>query len=228
MADALGSTPASPRAAYIDGLKWIIGLSTAAIAGVFLHLQEIGRLPQCPRIVVAVAVGLFFISIFSGVNYLVWLTTVDVVKERNKEIDTELADTTLDEPQKDLLKTEKGKRLKRINKSKKVNPYWHKGHLIAFSIAALLSAVILCFAVLKAASSVEKKDDANKGGVNKDPEKGVPADFARYDIVYSATHKYGSGMEAHTFLLDRRTGDLWQMICQPKGTVAFSRVKKID
>ena len=88
-----GSTPASPRAAYIDGLKWIIGLSTAAIAGVFLHLQELGRLPQCPRIVVAVAVGLFFISIFSGVNYLVWLTTVDVDKERNKEIDMELTDT---------------------------------------------------------------------------------------------------------------------------------------
>ena len=109
------------------------------------------------------------------------------------------------EPQKDLLKTEKEKRLKRINKSKKVNPYWHKGHLIAFSIAALLSAVILCFAVLKAATPVEKKDNANKGGVNKEPEKGVPADFARYDIVYSATHKLARGWRrTHSFSIAGR------------------------
>ena len=48
----------------------------------------------------------------------------------------------------------------------------------------------------------------------------------RFAIVYSATHPSRGGQVQHTFLLDRQTGDFWQMVCQKNGTVAFQETPR--
>jgi hypothetical protein len=51
----------------------------------------------------------------------------------------------------------------------------------------------------------------------------------RFTITQSAVHKPRKGMEAHTFLLNQQTGEVWQMVCDgPSGAVSFRRAPWLD
>jgi hypothetical protein len=62
------------------------------------------------------------------------------------------------------------------------------------------------------------------------PTPPVKAEFAQvpshFAVTYSAVHQTNHGREAHTFLIDQSTGDVWQMICAPDGTVAFNPIQR--
>ncbi len=66
------------------------------------------------------------------------------------------------------------------------------------------------------------------GGVQNFLANPAEASPSGYEIVQSAVHATRHGKEAHTFLLDKKTGAVWQMICQPKSDVVeFQRVRRI-
>jgi hypothetical protein len=51
----------------------------------------------------------------------------------------------------------------------------------------------------------------------------------RFTITQSAVHKPRKGMEAHTFLLNQQTGEVWQMVCDgPSGAVSFRRAPWLE
>jgi len=53
------------------------------------------------------------------------------------------------------------------------------------------------------------------------------APAAGYEIVQSALHATRQGKEAHTFLLDKKTGSIWQMKCtKTSDDVEFHRVHR--
>jgi hypothetical protein len=49
---------------------------------------------------------------------------------------------------------------------------------------------------------------------------------SRFAVAYSAVHQTNHGREAHTFLINESTGELWQMVCAPDGTVAFTQIQR--
>lgn len=49
---------------------------------------------------------------------------------------------------------------------------------------------------------------------------------ARYAVAYSAVHQTNHGREAHTFLVEETTGNLWQMRCTPDESVEFKGVQR--
>ncbi|HLH04309.1 MAG TPA: hypothetical protein VKX25_16210 [Bryobacteraceae bacterium] len=220
MAESSGSAIAT----YGDGVKWLVGISAAALGGAFLHVKEINEQPLAVRVVIAIAVVAFLVSIWGGVNYLLWLNGMAASKERIRESTEKLQSETAEDKRNELhAKIEKQER--RIAKAESTMPTWHRIYTIAFSAALLIATAGLCFAVIRA-------HDENKPGAppsENSTEKKTPADpasLARFHIVYSAVHQTGHGREAHTFLMDDQTGAVWQMVCSGKDAVAFRLVER--
>lgn len=69
MADSIQDAAAG----YIDAVKWIVGISAALLAGVFLHPELIAGWPTWGRLFLVLAVLLLGASICGGVVYLLWL-----------------------------------------------------------------------------------------------------------------------------------------------------------
>lgn len=240
----MSDKPPSGGSSYGEGVKWTIGLSGAAVAAVFLHLDEIGKQPTYAHWLIAIAVGLFTISIICGVNYLHWLMADDTDRDRQREIKEELsalhqgqnpehAENTDNRETKDsqeadrraLLKERLAKHRKRSDKSYKVKPRWHVAYLVSFLLAAVLSSIALFIAVVQAhAPDKEGKKEAECVCNNKFSAAATPNRFA---VTYSALHQGLHDKETHTFLLDQQTGEVWQMRCTAQGKVEFQPVSVI-
>lgn len=54
----------------------------------------------------------------------------------------------------------------------------------------------------------------------------APPVASRYAVTYSAVHQTNHGREAHTFLVDETTGNLWQMRCTPDDSVEFKGIQR--
>src|SRR5882757_97501 len=76
---------------YIDAVKWIVGISGALLAGVFLHPELTGNWSLRGKILLVVVLLLLGVSIVGGVIYLLWLNRIRRRKERIAEIDKELS-----------------------------------------------------------------------------------------------------------------------------------------
>jgi hypothetical protein len=199
---------------YAEGVKWLVGISGAAIGGAFTQYEQIWHQPLWVRGLLALDVVLFVISIWAGVNYLLWINAVRRAKERISEIDAErtaLGDTATDAKKRDLDNNKKPSNAK-LTEAAQQMPRWHKGYSRSFSAAVLIAAGILFIAI---ARPIPKPEAAES------PQ--------RFTIVLSAVHSTPHGSQAHTFLLDQKTGDLWQMSCDVQGNVvAFRRVAVLD
>jgi hypothetical protein len=205
-------------AGYVDGVKWIVGLSGAVLAGVFLHPEQLDGRHPLMRPAVAVILGLFVVSMIGGVVYLLWLLRIKRVKESIKEINEELAAPIVipNPARRAWLECEKKKLEAERDGSGKETGQWFNVLLWPFSIGALAVGVIFCLSVMWPKKPV----------VVDKPVAPVPLHFT---VVQSAVHKTGHGMQAHTFLLNQQTGEMWQMVCDQKGeVVGFRRVRKFD
>ena len=209
--------PDGPDAAsgYVDGVKWLVGLSGGAVAGVFAQYEQVTQQPLWVRAIIGIGVFLFLISIWAGVNYLLWINAVRRARERIEEITTELAALntgTPDTARVAQLKQNRDESNAKLTKAARQLPRWHKIYTISFDIGVLLAIVVLFVAIARPT-----------------PKQPEPESAQRFVVTQSAIHKTPSGRQAHTFLLDQKTGSLWQMVCDQKGeVVAFRRVRKLD
>lgn len=95
--------------------------------------------------------------------------------------------------------------------------------------AANLSYLALALAVIgMAVFAIYQSMQPKKNGQSDQTHAGPTLPAPHYEMVYSAIHHTKHGQQAHTFLLDRSTGDLWQMVCSPDGLVSFRRIRRLD
>lgn len=209
---------------YVDAVKWLVGISGAVLAGVYLHPEMLTRLPQQGRVYLAVVMFLFGVSIFGGVVYLFWINRVRRRKERIAEIEKEQSAPMVipDQERVKTLRESKEKLVEEEKKSQKLLDLWFAVFTGAFYLGSLMGLIMFCVQV----ALTQKHDDCKK----KDGEaKTVLVDSLRYTLTQSAVHRTAHGMQAHTFLLNQQTGEVWQMICDQKGAVvAFRRIKRLD
>jgi len=213
-------------AGYVDAVKWLVGISGAVLAGVFLHPEIVYRLPFWGRVYFALTMFLFGVSIFGGVVYLFWINRVRRRKERIAEIDKEQsAPVVIPDPQraKDL-KEEREALLKEETKSKKLLDIWFGIFTGAFYLGSFMGLILFCVQVALAEKCKDCKDNKKD-----DAAKTILVDPLRFTLAQSAVHKTAHGMQAHTFLLNQQTGEAWQMICDQRGNVvAFQKVRRLD
>jgi hypothetical protein len=215
------NAPASDAAAgYVDAVKWIVGLAGAVFAGVFLHPEWILGRPEKMRIYLAVVLFLFGISMIGGVVYLLWINSVRRKKEMLAEIESDLSvPVVTPDPAKRKELTDKWDSTRgKLKKAQSRMNFWYAVLSVPFYVAAFLGVVAFCVWV---AWPQKSADDGKKPPTVADP--------LRFTITQSAVHKTKRGMEAHTFLLNQQTGEVWQMICDgPSGAVSFRRVPWLD
>jgi hypothetical protein len=229
----MAETPGSATGTYGEGVKWILTIASAAIAGAFIHLKEVEEQIIPVQALLALSLALFVYSIWTGMNYLLWLNTVPVVWDRLREYREELlklkANAAPDLAKESELQGRIEKESKIIKVSEEAMPPWHVRYTYSFSaaLACATLAVLLSMLVNVAApkNKDEKKADVTQGGASAHiANEGK----AHYSLVYSAMHATSKGREAHTFLMNDETGELWQMVCDGPGHVVFQKVARIE
>ncbi len=211
---------ADAAASYVDLAKWIVGLCAAVFAGFFLHPEHITEWPGWARWVVAFVLFLLGLSIISGILYPFWLSWMRRQREKMDEVEKDLSITS--DPSERATLTKRKAKLK--NYIEKAGPartnLVYKVFVYSFCIAAFVGMLGFCGSIL---ALQKKKPDGPK------PPPVAVADPLRFTVVQSAVHKTKSGRQAHTFLLNRQTGEIWQMVCDAQGNVvSFQRVERRD
>jgi hypothetical protein len=203
--------PPTSRVTYLEGMKWTLALSFAAVGGAFLHLSDLSKLPYALRVVGAGAVLAFLGAAFFGVQYFIRLITDDELRQKLKELEDKATQT--DEDREKI-----NKLTKRLRDSDKSRPKIYCTQTVFTCVAAGLAVLFLPTAILMFHDEPPK----TQCGCNC-PATAAPAQPAvdRYAIVYSAVHPGRGGRVQHTFLLDKQTGTVWQMVCRKNGTVEF-------
>ncbi len=218
-------------AGYIDAVKWIVGISGALLAGVFLHPEVMKGWSLGGRVYLAVVLFLFAASIFGGIVYLLWINRVRRRKELIAEIENEQsARVVIPDPARvEKLKEDKAKLEQEAERSQKYLNIWYSIFLGMFFLGAALGMVLFCVQIALGKVTADSKKDCTVVCCGAESAKTAPVAPQRFAVVQSAVHRTQHGMQAHTFLLDQQTGELWQMICDQKGdVVAFKRVKRED
>lgn len=210
---------ADAAAGYVDLAKWIVGLCAAVFAGFFLHPEHITEWPVKAKWVVAIVLFILGISIISGIFYPFWLNWLRRQREKLDEVERELSIES--DPSRRVELEKRKAKLK--NNIDKIGPAatngWYYVFVYSFCIAAGIGVLGFCFSIV---ALQKKKPDGPKPPV-------AVADPLRFTVVQSAVHRTKSGMQAHTFLLNRQTGELWQMVCDAQGkVVSFQRVLRRD
>src|SRR5437870_859929 len=111
-------------ASYVDGVKWLVGLSVGAVGGVFLHYEQIVKQPHWVRVTLGADVGLFLLSILGGVHYLLWINAVRTHKDRIAEIESKLPGTP-DSLEKTEMEGKRDESKAKLKSAAKNMPSWH-------------------------------------------------------------------------------------------------------
>jgi len=204
---------------YVDAVKWIVGLSAAAAAGVFLHPEQLPQKATWGKYLITFLVLLLVLNIGAGAIYLLWINRVRRIKERLKEIQEELLPVAIKRNPRatQTLAGEKYSLRRELKDAPKEMQSWYWLLVGSWVAAAFIAALILVVAIWSPRKTAED---------NKVPFVSEPL---RFTITQSAIHNTKNGRQAHTFLLNQQTGEMWQMICDRHGTVtAFQRVGRLD
>lgn len=219
-------TPSTSTGTYGEGIKWILAIAAAAIGGAFLHLDKIERESHATQVLLGLSLLLFVCSIWSGMNYLLWLNTIPIVRERLKENRSSLfaSDGSSSSNTNTLLRDQIRNDEKTISDAELTMPTWHRIYTYSFSAALAISTIGLLTSMFVA--GMAKRTGANHNVI---VQSTPPVDLKRFSVVYSAVHAAGNGRhEAHTFLINNETGELWQMICDKGTMVRFSKIQRVD
>jgi hypothetical protein len=115
------------------------------------------------------------------------------------------------------LTAEQSARTQEQKDATKEMPSWYLFFTVPFYAGVLIAVGVLCAGVVLPHRAA---DDAKTRPV---------AEPLRFAITQSAVHPTKNGREAHTFLLNQQTGELWQMICDRQGKfTAWQRVPRLD
>jgi hypothetical protein len=221
----MAETSSSAIGTYGEGVKWLVGLSASVVAGAFLHLKEIDGQPLYLRILIAAALILFFVSIWSGINYLLWLNAVGADRERIKESREELRGSVTEKEKLELerrIDRSKG----RIGVSETAMPPWHQLYTYTFAGGLAISMLSITLALIVAPTPRGEPQSEKNPSLSKNEVAIAPT--SRFHLGYSAVHQTSHGKEAHTFLVDDQTGRIWQMMCMSKDEVTFKQVHRTD
>ncbi len=222
MSSATPPNPSESAAGYVDAVKWMVGLSGAVFAGIFLHSEQITQRPLGVRIFLALVLGALGMSILGGVGYLLWLNRMRRVKEHLEEIKGALAApvTTPDRDETNRLTAKKKELTEELNGSDEAMEGWFQLLLKPFFVGSVFGILAFCVSVAWPYQAAKKEEE------KKTVPVAVPLHFV---MTQSAIHRTKNGMQAHTFLLNQQTGEVWQMVCDTKGQViAFRRVPRFD
>jgi hypothetical protein len=152
--------------------------------------------------------------------YLLWLNLVPLTHDRIKQNKEELAAVpNTDVNKKAEIEDRIEKQRETIGISESAMPSWYRHYTYSFSTALVFATVALLLSLVM--NAVSKK--ASIVGCEHQT-----IGHSHYSLALSAVHATGKGREAHTFLINDETGDLWQMVCDQDGHVAFQKVKRID
>jgi nitrate reductase NapE component len=203
---------------YSDFVKWQIGLSTAALAGLWAKCELLSAQSLGWRKGLVFFACLLLLCVWSGVAYLRWLYAIPTWKDRLKELSEEIKESLSAERTGELIKKQTllQQKLDKARKKQKLHT-WHFFTLVCFSVVCVTAAAGLAVAAIWPLQPLETAKPA------------PPPLLARYTVTYSAVHLLADGRkEAHTFLLDQQTGEMWQMVCGPNGMVSFRRILRLD
>jgi hypothetical protein len=204
--------------AYNEGVIWLVGISAAAVGGAFLNIEKIAGTPLYVRSAFCLVVILFLLSIYLGVLYAFYLLHAFSMKEKIADLQTQMTDDSANrEAYTEQIKT---KRNRLWEDEKQVNRI-HSPLLWSFALGLLCAAILLCIAAFSAQPKVTAAPAQPATAVS------VASSGQFYKVVYSAVHAHRTGREAHTFLLNESSGEMWQMICRQSNEVEFRRVHRI-
>lgn len=211
MADAAQDTVSG----YADAVKWIVGLSGAVFAGVFLHPEQVAQRTEAMKIYFAVVLFLLGTSMIGGVVFLLWLNRLRNMKDsiRERKGNAALPIVAAEQAEREEQGKQKKTPEEKLRRARRNMNRWYWVLSVPFYLGAFLGVVAFCVVI---ALPVDK------------PRVTIPVPL-RFTVLQSAVHRTKMGMQAHTFLLNQQTGEIWQMICGPQGDmVEFRRVKWVD
>ena len=192
MADTPTLPTADSAAGYIDLLKWMLGLSAAVIAGIFLHPEQIAQASGWGKGAVVVVLVLFGASVIGGVGCLFWLSRVRRIKERLGEIKTDLSMPVVTPDAKRLkgLVDEQAELTTENVEAKENMNEWFTLLRWVFFFAAVVGLAVFCVFIAR---------------LKPPPEPPLPpppppaVEPLKFTVVQSAVHRTKGGMQAHTF-----------------------------
>jgi hypothetical protein len=193
-----------------EGSKWMVSIAGAVVAGAFTQYDKVLLLPVWLKISFLFAIFVFLCITFLGVSQFYWLN-----RASNQE-------ARVNEPT--LTDAERSAASDGLRQAKDQVKNYHYALMGCFAAATLFSAATLFGAVLVG------KPENKQGAVNFVDEIAAPAPMPvlGYELVLTAVHQTRHGREAHTLLLNRETGETWQMVCDGVAMIRFQKVHKVD
>jgi hypothetical protein len=210
---------------YRAGVTWLVGLSGAAVGGAFLNFDKVAPAPWPIRLIFFLAALAFGISVACGIQYFFWLNYAGNQIEKRARIDNALASATASQQEKDRATAARPEVVEEIRKAWEEIPSWHERTGRAFDTGMGVAGLLLLAGVIWGAPP---KTDSSAGGIqNFLTNPSEPPSANPYEVVLSAVHATPHGKEAHTFLLDKKTGAIWQMKCAKNSDdVEFHRIHR--
>lgn len=205
---------------YRAGASWLVGLSGAAVGGAFLNFDKVAPAPILIRFIFFFAAVAFGLAVCFGVQYFFWLNYAANQTELKNTIDRKVVDAETTAGEKAAL----GIRLGGVENE--INNAWNQIRAFnfktqrAFEVGMALAGLLLLAGTIGGAACPKPAES----GSQPQPTATNPQP---YEIVLSAVHRTRHGREAHTFLLNRNTGGVWQMVCRKSDEVEFRRVHRV-
>jgi len=210
-------------AVYPPSVTWLVGLSGAAVGGAFLNFDKVSAAPWWVRLVFFLAAAAFSVAVYFGVHYIFYLNEVANQNERTALIVKALPGAT--DEQKLKLSAQAEQANEAIDEAWKNVGDAHNYSIPAFGIGMALSVVLLGLAVM--AGPLPKPGEGGTQNFISVPSDVKSSAAYQFEITQSAVHVTGHGREAHTFLVNKNTGEVWQMRCRGADEVEFHRVHRI-
>ncbi len=195
---------------YRDGAKWLVSIAGAIVAGSFTQYEKVLLLPFWVKCLFFAAILTFLMITILGVFQYYWLNRAS--NQEARAADTALAQKERDDAAAGLIEAKDQIKL------------YHRVLIWCFAVATLFSAVTLFGAVFYS------RPENRQAGVYflGDTPNTPPTTALGYEVVQTAVHQTEHGKEAHTLLLNRDTGEIWQMTCDGATLVQFQKVRRVD
>jgi hypothetical protein len=208
---------------YRPTVTWLVGLSGAAVGGAFLNFDKVSAAPWCVRLVFFLAAAAFGVAVYYGVHYIFYMNEVSNQNEHITFIEKALE--SCPEEKKQNLRGEKAEADQASKEAWKNLGDAHNYSIWGFGFGMFFSAVLLGIAL--AAGVRPKPQEAGAQNFISVPRESNCPTASVFEITQSAVHATSHGREAHTFLLNKNTGELWRMVCRKPDEVDFRRVHRI-
>jgi hypothetical protein len=224
----IGTAPAGTDtiSSYRATVTWILGIAAAAVAGAFLNFDKLAATSFWVRLIYFLSAVGFGAAIVSGIQYVNWLNYAANQDEKRMWADGRIADETTSEDDKAKWKERRTEAWEKYAGAWNKMAWWHSWMNLAMIFGIAFAALLLFVGAIWGAP---RPNSATAGGIQNFLSNSPEPSITEYEIVQSAVHATRHGKEAHTFLLDKKTGAVWQMVCQPNSDVVeFQRVHRME